>query len=207
MSVKIYGVIGSRAIRPLWVAEEAGLAYEHVPIPFLQGAARTPQMLALNPNGHIPVVDDEGIIVWESMACALYLARKYGGSLSAQNHAEEADILKWTFWAVTTCEKDALTVLMHRVGMPEDQRRPQLADEAARRLQASLKILNDHLEGKEWITGNRFTVADITLAAVLVWAKIGKVMGDDVPNLSRWLKACTERPAYLKLRERGKAGA
>jgi glutathione S-transferase len=207
MSIRIYGVIGSRAIRPLWVAEEAGIAYEHVPVPFTKGAARTPQMLALNPNGHIPVVDDHGIIVWESMACALYLARKYGGALSAQTDAEEADILKWTFWAVTECEKDALSVLMHRVAMPEDQRRPQLADDAARRLQVPFAVLDSQLEGKEWITGGRFTMADIAVAAVLVWARIGRAMGDDVPHLNRWLKACIERPAYLQLRERGKAGA
>ena len=73
MSLKIYGISASRAIRPLWVAEELGLSYEHVPVPYQGGATRTPEFLALNPNGHIPVVDDDGIIVWESMACALYL--------------------------------------------------------------------------------------------------------------------------------------
>lgn len=71
MTLKIYGIAASRASRPLWVAHELGLAYEHIPLPYQGGATRTAEFLALNPNGHIPVVDDNGVLVWESMACAL----------------------------------------------------------------------------------------------------------------------------------------
>jgi glutathione S-transferase len=108
------------------------------------GATRTPDFLKLNPNGHIPVVDDHGVIVWESMACALYLAQRYplpgGGSLAGSTPAEQADVLRWTFWAVTECEKDALAVLMHTAVMPEDRRKPELAQEAgARAAQAAAR--------------------------------------------------------------------
>ena len=75
MSLTIHGITASRAIRPLWVAAELGLTFEHVPTPYQGGATRTPAFLALNRNGHIPVVIDhrpEGeVVVWESMALSL----------------------------------------------------------------------------------------------------------------------------------------
>ena len=77
MTLKIYGTAASRAARPLWVAQELGLVYEHIPVPYLGGATKTPEFLAINPNGRIPVVDDDGVQVWESMACALYLAERF----------------------------------------------------------------------------------------------------------------------------------
>jgi glutathione S-transferase len=204
MTLKIYGITASRALRPLWVAEEASIAYEHVPVNYKNGGAKSADMMSLNPNGHVPVVDDGGVIVWESMACALYIARKYGGKLGAQTDAEEAAVLMWSFWVVNECEKDALTVLMHRVAMPEAERKPELADAAHRRLAAPLKVLNAYLQDKEWITGQRFTVADSNVASVLFWAQVGKAISDDCPHLQRWLSACLTRPAYLKLREQGK---
>ena len=86
MGLTIYGIAASRAVRPLWAATELGLDFEHVHTPYQGGATRTPEFLALNPNGHIPVVVDarrasEGggeVVVWESMACALYVARHHG---------------------------------------------------------------------------------------------------------------------------------
>jgi glutathione S-transferase len=204
MTLKIYGITASRALRPLWVTEEAGLAYEHIPVNYKNGGAKSAEIKALNPNAHIPVIDDGGVIVWESMACALYIARKYGGKLGPQTYAEEAAVLMWSFWVVNECEKDALTVLMHRVAMPEAERKPELADAAHRRLAAPLNVLNAYLQDKEWITGQRFTVADSNVASVLFWAQVGKAISDDCPHLQRWLSACLTRPAYLKLREQGK---
>ncbi len=201
MTLKIYGLVASRAIRPLWIAEESGVPYEHIPLHYRNGGARSPEMLALNPNGHIPVVVDGDIVLWESMACALYIARKYGGMLGPQTDADEAAMLMWSFWAVTECEKDALTTLMHREGMPEDQRKPELAHGAAQRLRAALKVLDQHLADREWITGERFTVADSNVAAVLMWARVGNAIAAQYTGLHRWLSACLTRPAYLKLRE------
>ncbi|WP_228778439.1 glutathione S-transferase N-terminal domain-containing protein [Polaromonas sp. Pch-P] len=77
MTVKIYGTAASRAARPLWLVHEMGLTHEHIPLPYAGGATRTPEFLAINPNGRIPVVDDDGVLVWESMACVLYLAERF----------------------------------------------------------------------------------------------------------------------------------
>ena len=78
MALKIYGVARSRAFRTLWMAKELGLDYEHIKVDFATGETRRPEHLALNPNGHVPVIDDDGFILWESMAINLYLAKKYG---------------------------------------------------------------------------------------------------------------------------------
>src|SRR5215472_16306783 len=75
--VKIYGVARTRAFRALWIAEELGLAYEHVPIEIGEAGARTPEFLALNPNGRLPVIVDGDFVLSESLAITLYLAKKY----------------------------------------------------------------------------------------------------------------------------------
>ena len=205
MSLKIYGIAASRAARPLWVAHELGLSYEHVPTPYAGGATRTPEFLQLNPNGHIPVVDDHGVIVWESMACALYLAQRYqgadGSSLAGATSSEQADVLRWSFWVVTECEKDALSVLMHTVAMPADKRKPELAQEAAARLQVPLKVLEQHLgRSGPYLAGQRFTVADVCVASVLGWALPMAALFEDKPLAADWLKRCLVRPAQQQVR-------
>ncbi|MFI5446599.1 glutathione S-transferase family protein [Polaromonas sp. UC242_47] len=203
MSLKIYGIAASRASRPLWVAQELGLDYEHVAQPYQDGATRTPAFLALNPNGHIPVVDDGGVLVWESMACALYLAERFKGdaniSLAAHNHAEQAEILRWSFWTVTECEKDALTFLMHRVAMPEARRKPELALQAEQRLAPALRVLEQHLQTRRYIAGERFSVADICVASVLAWVQRAEAM-TQCPRLADWLQRCLARPAQMQVR-------
>ena len=78
-NLKIYGVPLSRAYRALWMANELGLDYENVPINFADGSAKTSEYLAVNPNGRMPAIDDNGFKLWESMAINLYLAKKHGG--------------------------------------------------------------------------------------------------------------------------------
>jgi len=204
MTLKIYGTAASRAARPLWVAHELGLAYEHVPLPYLGGATRTPEFLAINPNGHIPVIDDDGVLVWESMACTLYLAERFKGnraaSLAAQNRAELAEILRWSFWVVTECEKDALTFLMHRVLMPADRRKPQLADEAQRRLLDPLRVLEQHLQTRRHLAAERFTVADICVASVMAWVQGSTELMAQCPRVDEWLRRCLARPAFKEVK-------
>ena len=206
MTIKLYGIAASRTARPLWLLEEAGVPYEHVSQSYVGGATHTPEFLKLNPNGHIPVLDDDGVIVWESMAINLYLARKLGGPLAAATPAEEAEVLRWTFWSVTECEKDALTVLMHRVAMPVDKRDPALADRAEGALAGPFSVLDAHLASRQYICGDRFTVVDVNVASVLGWAAGSKKLMEANQNVAAWLKRCTDRPAQQKVRQLAKAG-
>jgi len=213
MGLTIYGIQASRTVRPLWVATELGLAFEHVPTDYKAGTTRTPDFLALNPNGHIPVVVDhrpEGdVTVWESMACALYIARQHGRpdglNLVPTTPREEAEALRWSFWTVTEVEKDALTVLMHRLVMPVEQRKPELADAAEQRLKVPLRVLEQHLlqqqaRGESHLAAARFTVADLCVASVLLWVRAARELMAQFPLVSAWLQQCLTRPAYESLR-------
>lgn len=214
MTLKIYGIGASRAVRPLWAALELGIPFEHISVPYQGGATRTPEFLALNPNGHIPVIEDlrpEGkVVVWESMACALYVAKVHGKadgqSITPSNAQEEADALRWSFWTVTEVEKDALTVLMHRLVMPVQQRKPDLADAAEQRLRVPCRVLEAHLQeqangSSDYLSGHRFTVADLCVASVMVWAKSSDLLMTEFPRVKTWLNLCVDRPSFAASRK------
>ncbi|MCW5654151.1 glutathione S-transferase family protein [Hydrogenophaga sp.] len=216
MSLTIHGIVTSRALRPLWAATELGLDFVHVRQNYRDGATRTPEFLALNPNGHVPVVVDarpEGeVVVWESMACALYIARHHGrgdgSDIAPATPREDAEALRWSFWTVNEVEADALSVLMHRVSMPEDRRKPELADAAERRLKVPLRVLEQHLQGQQaagqaYLAAARFTVADLCVASVLNWARSSRVLMESFPLTHAWLLGCVERPAHLAVKARG----
>jgi glutathione S-transferase len=76
--LRIYGVARTRAFRALWIANELGLDYEHIPIEIGPAGARKAEYLAINPNGRLPAIDDGGFVLWESLAITLYLAKKHG---------------------------------------------------------------------------------------------------------------------------------
>ena len=98
--LKIYGYAASRAVRNLWMCEELGLSYEHVPVAPAGGATRTPEFLKINPSGQIPAIDDGGFKLSESLAINLYLARKHG-KLMPGTLEGEAKALQWSFWAAS----------------------------------------------------------------------------------------------------------
>ena len=221
MSLTIYGIAASRAVRPLWAATELGLRFEQVPLNYATGASRTPEFLAINPNGHIPVVVDqrannEGgtdeVVVWESMAGALYIARHHGQpdglGITPANPREDADALRWSFWTVSECESDALTVLMHRLAMPLERRKPEMAEAAERRLAVPLRVIEQHLaaqqaRGQAHLAAQRFTVADLCVASVLNWVRPARALMDAHPLTRDWVTRCIERPAHQAVKAAG----
>jgi len=205
MSLTLYGVAASRTSRPLWMLEELGVPYERVKTHFLGGESRAPHMLALNPNGRIPVLVDGDIVVWESLAINLYLARRFGGPLAPASLAEEAGTLRWSFWAMTECEKDALSILFHRFVLPPEQRKPALADAAEKALARPYGVLEAELDGRDYLLGDRFTVADLNVASVLAWAAAAPKLREDHPRVRAWLKRCLGRPAQQKVMEMARA--
>jgi glutathione S-transferase len=208
MALKIYGVARSRAYRTLWMAAELGLDYEHVKIDFADGSTRQPGFLAINPNGHVPAIDDDGFRLWESMAINLYLAKKYGsGAQGLYPHRleDEARVWQWSFWGMTEIERPALTALLNRVG-PEDRRDPAAADAAEQALAAPLKVLDTAVGSTPYLLGDHFTVADLNLASILAWARQARVNLAAVPHAEGWLKNCHDRPAAQAARRLQREG-
>ena len=202
MALKIYGVARSRAARVLWMAKELGLDYEHVRVDFATGETRQPAHLALNPNGHIPVIDDNGFILWESMAINLYLAKKYGaGGLYPSRLEDEARAWQWSLWGMTEVERPVLTAMMNRAIFPENQRDPAAADAAEKSLGAPLKVLDGVLGPTLYLLGDHFTVADLNVASILAWARPAQIDMSPFPKVAEWLKNCAERPAARAARQ------
>ena len=198
--IKLYGVPRSRALRSLWMLEELGLSYENVKITPATDT-RTPEFLRLNPNGHVPVLQENGLTLCESIAINLYLARKYNKGLWPKTVEDEGRVLQWSVWAMTELEDPIITALRNRVGLPEEQRDAQKADDAAQRFVAPLKVLDSALANKTYLVGDTFTVADLNVASVLMFAPLAKFDLSSAANAQAWLGRCTSRPALARARQ------
>src|SRR4051812_6726861 len=102
--LKIYGKPASRTFRVIWCANELGLDYEIVPIQSADGSMKSPEYLAINPNGKIPAMQDGDLVLWESIAINCHLARSHGKGLWPDTPKGEALALQWSFWAVAEVE-------------------------------------------------------------------------------------------------------
>jgi glutathione S-transferase len=205
----IYGVYRSRASRNIWLADELGISFKHVPVMQLYRLTpeaakttlhtRSPEFLKVNPNGHIPAVDDDGLVLNESLAINLYLAKKHGGPLAAANLAEEGLMGMWALWAAIEVEPHSIQVLYHRVGNKPEDRDPKIATAAIEALRAPFAVLDKALAQTGYVVGDRFTVADINTAEVFRYAMPAPELFEDAPRVKAWLAACHARPAYKSM--------
>ena len=96
--LRIHGSARSRAQRTLWMTFELGIPFEHIDIWPRSPGTKTAEFLALNPNGRLPVIEDDGLVLYESMAINFYLAKKHNSPLYPSNPRDEALALQWSFW-------------------------------------------------------------------------------------------------------------
>jgi glutathione S-transferase len=199
--LKIYGIPRSRAFRALWLATELGLDYDNIATG-TGGDSRQPSFLAINPNGHIPAIDDDGFILWESMAINLYLAKKHGlGTLYPASLDDEARTWQWSFWGITEIERNVLTAMFNRAILPEDQRDAAAADQAEKDLQQPLGVLDGAVSASPYLLGDDFTVADLNVASILSWARPARIDMNRFAKAADWLGRCALRPAAKAARE------
>ena len=178
--------------------EELGVPYENVKVSFVN-ETRTPEFLRLNPNGHIPVLEDGSLTLWESLAINLYLARKHDKGLWPNAVEDEGRAFQWSFWTMTELEEPVLTAVTHRWSLPPEQRDPQKADDAAERFNTPLRVLDDALAGRQYLLGSGFTVADLNVASVMSSAPLAGLDLSSAPSARGWLVRCTERPAFARV--------
>lgn len=207
MSVKIYGVLRSRATRPIWAAKELGIAYEQIPVvqvyrladPGAAGAplhTASPAFLKVNPAGQVPTMDDDGFVLHESLAITLYLARKAGGPLAPRDERENAAMVQWSLWAATSAETKALAIMQNSAPGGDAALRQASIDGLARPFAALDTAL---AAGGGWLVGGRFTVADINVAEVIRYAQAAPALIDAYPNIKTWIAACQSRPAFREM--------
>jgi len=198
--IKLYGIPASRASRSLWMLEELGVPYENVRVSFM-GDAQKPEFLAINPNGKIPALDDDGLVLFESLAINLHLARKYGKELWPASPDDQSRAIQWSIWAMTEVEPPVMRVLLNRAFLPPEQRVAAEADAGEAALRKPVGVLDAALRGRPHLLGDAFSVADLNVHSVLGWAPtLGKVGFGDTPNVEAWLRRCADRPAARRAR-------
>jgi glutathione S-transferase len=199
VTVKIYGPTASRAARALWIVHELGIPFEHVGVEMKD--LKNADYLKVNPNGKVPAMVDGEFKLFESMAINLYLAAKHGkdGFMPASLE-DQALAWQWSFWGMTEVEKPLLTILIDMFMTPPDKRKPEAVADAQKQLPKPLGVLNGALQGRDYLLGSSFTVADLNLASVMSWAKPIKLDFAPYPNAAAWLDRCLARPAYKAAR-------
>lgn len=206
--ITLYGVYRSRASRPLWLLAECGTEFTHVPV--IQGYrlpapsaadaplnTTSPAFLRVNPLGQIPALVEDGLVLTESLAITLHIARRHGGILGPKDDAESALMEQWALFAATAIEGPALEILYTQADggekTPEGQANIAINAEKLRRPLARLQTrLSEHA----YLVGDRFTVADINTAECLRYAQGHPTLLAEFPAVKAWLERCQSRPAF-----------
>lgn len=189
MSIKTYGDAGSGSLRRVTSASAAmGVPIERVNIDLFKGESHTPEFLELNPHGLSPVMVDGDFVLYESSAINLYLAEKAGSDLAGATTRERYEILQWMFWSGEQWRVFAtLTfdeVLAKRfVGLPADETIVQLAFS---KIRAAAAVLDAHLADRQFIVGDRLTLADLDIAGPFSQNERTKIPLNEFPNLVAW---------------------
>jgi glutathione S-transferase len=212
--LKIYGVYRSRASRSYWMALELGIEFESIPVlqayrlndplaPDARLNTRSPEFLKLNPNGHIPTIDDEGLAIGESLAINLYLASKHRGPLAAGSLQEEGEMLMWSFWAVNEVESQSIKVVQtYDRGLESTPAGKETIAVAMRLLKKPFQVLEEHLADDDYLVGNRFTVADLNLVEIIRYVLTEKEFLAAYPHVLAWVDRCHARPAFTEMMTR-----
>ncbi len=206
MAIKLYAWPHSSGTRVAWALEELGVPYEYVQLDAQKGEHRTPQYLAINPQGKVPGLVDGEVKFFESGAILLHLADKYGIEKNlwpAGSGQARADAMCWTVWAMADLGVYLMQYVYHGLDSPvsykpEDRSRA-CAEYNRAQFTRGLDALEARLQGREYLLGG-FTLADIPAAS---WLQLGNMFGlriDGHPRVAEWLKRCDERPACQRAR-------
>ena len=199
LMLKIYGTSGSRAVRTLWAAEECGVEFEHIPTHFI-GEAQEKDYLTLNPNGKVPTLVDDDLVLFESMAINLYLAENYGGMLWPQTKIDRARALQWSVWGVAEVENHTIPIVWELMFKKnESERDMATVDKHREALGRPLRMLNRHLSQSTYLLSNDFTIADVNVAGTVSLAQID---WSNYPEIERWQSDCRARPAFQRAQAR-----
>ena len=196
--LRIYGSAKSRALRTLWMAGELGLTYDHKDWLPRSPETRTPEYRALNGNGRVPTIDDDGFILSESMAINFYLAKKHKSSLLPADPKQEALAMQWSLWETDRLDRQIVNHARHTKDLPEAERSAEAAKAAWDEMVASFDVLETTLGKSEWLAGPAFSVGDLNVAAALF-----RALSLDIsrwPKVQAWLNRCWDRPAAKKAR-------
>jgi glutathione S-transferase len=202
MSLKFYYSPMSSATRIHWALEELGVPYEKVKLDLTAGDQRKPEYLALNPNGKVPLVVDDGTVIYESLAILLHLGERYGveKDLFPSASAPRAEAFKWMAWAQGTLVDTASRIMRNSSErFPAEQHNVKQLEAARKEIAELLGILDKELDGKEYLVGGKFSFADLAIAAYVPFmARLGVDLGPH-KHVQAWVGRCMGRPAMARV--------
>ncbi|MEZ4453454.1 MAG: glutathione S-transferase family protein [Nannocystaceae bacterium] len=201
MALTFYYSPQSNATRVHISLAELGIPYETVQLDLRAGDQRRPEFLALNPNGKVPTIVDDGTPMFESVAIQIHLGERYGverGLWPAAGTPERMLALTWLVWGQVTLGATIYRYMLNTSQwVPAELHHAGQAEAAMKESLGLLGILDRHLAGRDYLTGSNYSLADADLASVLGWSlAVTRIDTAALPNLKAWLGRCTSRPAH-----------
>jgi glutathione S-transferase len=197
--LKVWGRRNSQNVQKvLWLAGELGLPHEHIPAGGAFGRLSDPDFGALNPNRMVPVIEDDGVVVWESHTILRYLAAKYGGDAWwPADPGARSDFDRWMDWAQAQWQPAFLSgVFWGFYRTPEAQRDAKAIARSLARSAELLQLVEKQLAGRAYLTGDRLTLGDIPLGSCLYRYFELEIERPALPRVEAWYTALTSRPTY-----------
>lgn len=199
MALRVWGRRnGFNVQKVLWLLGELDISYQHIPAGGSFGKLDTPEFLTLNPHGRVPVIEDQGKVVWESHAILRYLAAQYGqGQFWSEDTVIRSDSDRWLDWFQTALQPAFLDcVFLSFYRTPEAKRNWPVIERGISRTNGLLGLLEQQLEGKNYINGDHLTLADIAVGTVLYRYFNLDIARPELPNVAGYYQRLSERPAY-----------
>jgi glutathione S-transferase len=194
--LKIWGRMTSINVQKVaWCVDELGIAYERIDAGREFGHNDTPEYLAKNPNGLIPLIEDDGFALWESNAIVRYLAAKHGlGTLCPSDAQQRASADRWMDWQTTTLNPPIGAIFQMLIRTPEAQRDLKVVETNRPIAEKRLAMLDAILARSEYLNGDTFTMADIPAGlSARRWRSL-PVPQTEYANIHRWLTTLAARP-------------
>jgi glutathione S-transferase len=194
--LKVWGRRSSANVQKvMWLLGELQLAHEHIPAGGPFGGLNEPNFRAMNPNGLVPVIEDDGLILWESNAIIRYLAARHG-RLWEEDARARAPIDQWIDWSGTTLQPEMIGVFWSYWRTPEKERNADQIRNFEQRAERNLRILDTALATRAYIAGDTFTLADIPSGVHLYrYFTMGTAVAK-LAHVEAWYRRLTERSAY-----------
>jgi glutathione S-transferase len=192
--LQLYEFAPTRSIRVRWMLQELGVDFEAITVNLMAGEHRHPDFLKINPAGKLPVLVDDDLVLTESVAIVLYLAEKYPHKgLLPTDIKQRSQVYRWLLFTATELEQPLWRIARHTALYPEHLRLTAEISLARQDFTHMVAVMEDRMQGSQFIVGNTVTVADFVCAYTLDWANEVQLL-DDCPQLLQYMERMYARP-------------
>ena len=200
-NLHIWGRLNSINVQKvLWLCEDLKIPFERTDAGMQFGVNKTQSFLQLNPNGLVPVIKDNELVLWESHAILRYLSKKHDvtDTFYPKSVHQSAKIDQWLDWYNTTAWPAMRPLFWGLIRTKPEERNLTELEKTRIQMSSILNILDDQLKSSTWVAGDHFTIADLPLALIAFrWFNL-PIEREEYQHLSRWFKQIELRPGYIK---------